>query len=517
VGLLRKNIIANYVGAAAAGLMGFIVVPIYLKYLGTGGYGLVAFFMSLQTVMMLFDMGMSTSASREIARTLELSKDPNARRHMLRTFEVFYYGLCAAAFVIGAAAAQWMVTHWMKGGSLGIGATRMDLCAYLAAGCIALRFPVAMYQGFFRGSEKQVDLNVIFTNLVIIKGVGGIATLALVSPTVVAFYVWQLVFACFEVAVMAFFSWRNLGGLMAGPAHFQFSLLKGVWSYAMRVGGISMLAVLMKQLDKLAVSRFLPIDFVGFYSTASMAANGMMKVYSPVQSAVFPRFTRMLARGDDLRSLFHANCQFVAFIVAPAAATLIVFPWEVLWAWTGSKPLADSGAVALLLLSVWTLAAALQSIPNMVQLAENLTRIPLYNNAVTTALLFPGLYFGIKQLGITGAALCWTVQGVLSYLIVPAVMFRYVLKGEARKFYFYDTLPFVAVALACFFGMRLLFPPTSRLQLVAVGAAAFWCYAVLCLAGSKTLRTRLESIPIGGKALLWARHWIESRLGRSLL
>ncbi len=515
MGLLRKNIIANYVGQGAAALMGFIVVPFYLKYLGTQGYGLVAFFMSLQTVMMLFDMGMSTSASREIARVLELSADPNGRRHMLRTLEIFYFSLCGFAFLIGAAAARWMATHWIKASVLDTG-TIMQ-CAYLAAGCIALRFPVSLYQGFFRGIEKQVDLNVLFTNLVVLKGVGGILTLAFVSPTVIAFYQWQLIFAIIEVLTMATFSWRSLGGLTRGPASFQWALLKDVWRYAIRVGGISMFAVLMKQLDKLVVSRLLSIEFVGFYSTASMAANGMMKIYSPVQSAVFPRFTRMVARGEDLKNLFHANCQFVAFVIAPAAAALIIFPREVLQAWTNSPALAQSAAPALALLAVWTLAAALQSIPNMLQLAENLTWLPLYTNAVTTVLLLPGLYFGITRFGIFGAAACWTLQGVLSFLIVPSVMFRHVLKGQARRFYFGDTLPFVLTAIGCFFGTRLLWLPETRVQLVAVCAGAFWCYAILCLIGSKTLRARLETIPIGGKAISWARRWIENRMSRSIL
>ena len=512
--VLRKNIFANYVGQGAAAVMGFIVVPIYLKYLGVQGYGLVAFFMSLQTVMMIFDMGMSTSASREIARALELSADPNGRRHMLRTLEVFYISLAAIAFLIAAGAAGWLSTRWLK--IDGMDTQMVRNCAYLAAGCIALRFPVALYQGFFRGMEKQVDLNVIFTNLVVIKGVGGILTLAFIAPTVLAFYQWQLIFAVGEVLAMAFFSWKNLGGFFNGPASFQFSLLKSVWSFAMHVGGVSILAVLMKQLDKLTVSKLLPIEFVGYYSTASMAANAMMKVYSPVQSAIFPRFTRMIARGEDIRELFHANCQFVAFLAAPAAAALIVLPAELLRIWTGSSALADSAGPALALLAIWTLATAMQSIPNMVQLAEGMTWLPLYTNAITTILLVPALFFGISKMGLWGAGLCWAIQGVAAYLIVPTIMFRHVLKGEASRYYFHDTLPFIIAALGSFLAMRFLIAPVSILQLLLVAAAAGWCYAISCWACSKTLRQRLETLPIGGKALVWARRSLESRLRRTV-
>ncbi len=504
--VLRKNIVANYIGQGAAAVIGFIVVPFYLKYLGAQSYGLVAFFMSLQTVMMLFDMGMSTSASREIARTLELSTDPNARRHMLRTLEVFYFSLSAGAFLLAAGLAPWMARRWLKAGDLDI--NMIVQCAYLAAGCIALRFPVALYQGFFRGIEKQVNLNVIFTNLVVIKGVGGILTLMFVSATVLAFYWWQLIFAIGEVSIFFFFAWRNLGGVFTGPAQFQFPLLKAIWGFAMQVGGISVLAVLMKQLDKLTVSKLLPLEFVGYYSTASMAANAMIKIYSPVQAAVFPRFTRMIARGEDARELFHANCQFVAFLAAPAAAALIVLPADILRFWTHSPTLAQSAANALALLSIWTLTAAMQAIPNSLQLAEGMTWLNLRANAITTILLAPALYFAVTKWGIMGGGLCWAVQGVLSYLIVPSIMFRHVLRGEAARYYFKDTLPFMIAGAACFAAMRILIPIDSIAHLAAVGVAACSCYFFLCWICSRTLRKRLESIPIGGKVFLWARRFV---------
>jgi O-antigen/teichoic acid export membrane protein len=512
VNLLKKNILANYVGQGAGAVMGFLVVPIYLKYLGVEGYGLVAFFMSLQTVMMIFDMGMSTSASREIARALELNPDPHGRRHMLRTLEVFYFSLCAVAFLLAAGAAQWLSTHWLKTGGLDVG--MVTTCTYLAAGCIALRFPVALYQGFFRGMEKQVDLNVIFTNLVVIKGVGGIITLIFISPTVLAFYRWQIIFAIGEVLIFSFFAWRNLGGFFTAPAQFQFPLLKSVWSFAMRVGGISILAVVMKQLDKLTVSKLLPIEFVGYYSTASMASNAMIKIYAPVQAAVFPRFTRMVARGEDIRELFHANVQFVAFVAAPAAAALMILPVEILRLWTHSAALAEAAGPALALLSLWTFTAAMQSIPNSVQLAEGLTWLPLRANAITTILLVPALYFAITKFGLLGGAMCWAVQGVLTYLLVPGIMFRYVLKGEARRYFLNDTAPFLVAALFFFAAMRRMIAPDSFVHLAAVGALAFWCYGILCCVFSKTLRKRLESVPIGGKAIVWVRRCLEARFGR---
>ena len=66
--MLKKNIIANYIGQFYLIVIGIIMLPFYLEYLGAEAYGLVGFFALMQSWMVLLDMGISPTLSREVAR-----------------------------------------------------------------------------------------------------------------------------------------------------------------------------------------------------------------------------------------------------------------------------------------------------------------------------------------------------------------------------------------------------------------------------------------------------------------
>ncbi|HNV87289.1 MAG TPA: oligosaccharide flippase family protein, partial [Candidatus Omnitrophota bacterium] len=67
ISILKKNIVANYAGQIFSVLIGIFLVPVYLRFLGVEVYGLIGFFASLQMLLNIFDLGLSTTVSREIA------------------------------------------------------------------------------------------------------------------------------------------------------------------------------------------------------------------------------------------------------------------------------------------------------------------------------------------------------------------------------------------------------------------------------------------------------------------
>jgi len=57
--LLKRNTIANFIGLGYTTVIGIVIFPLYLQYLGAEAFGLVGFFTVLQAWMQLLDMGMS--------------------------------------------------------------------------------------------------------------------------------------------------------------------------------------------------------------------------------------------------------------------------------------------------------------------------------------------------------------------------------------------------------------------------------------------------------------------------
>ncbi|MGH9879537.1 MAG: oligosaccharide flippase family protein, partial [Nitrososphaerales archaeon] len=65
---LKRNIIANYASQIYVTLIGIVMVPLYVRYMGAEAYGLVGFFAMLQAWFQLLDMGLTPTMARETAR-----------------------------------------------------------------------------------------------------------------------------------------------------------------------------------------------------------------------------------------------------------------------------------------------------------------------------------------------------------------------------------------------------------------------------------------------------------------
>ena len=66
-GSITRNVIANYMGQGWAALMAIAFLPFYVASLGFEAYGLIDFFAVLQSILAVFDFGISATLMRECA------------------------------------------------------------------------------------------------------------------------------------------------------------------------------------------------------------------------------------------------------------------------------------------------------------------------------------------------------------------------------------------------------------------------------------------------------------------
>jgi len=486
---LRINVLANYGGQVALAVVGLAVVPFYIKYLGPEGFGLVGFVLAMQAVIGILDLGLSATANREISRLSAESRQGEEGWRLVRTLEYLYYGV-AGLLTLGFLLGSGFIARYWLGGSTFDSAT-IDTCALLAGASIAARWPIALYYGVHRGLERQVRLNLLTTFLAIAKGIGSVLILKYVSPTPIAFYAFQLGFAGFETCLAGGCAWWLLGGFFKSAARFDRSVVARVWRYSFSVGWASVFAMLLKQVDKLVISKMLPMADMGYYTTAVIAGMGVGKVFQPIQTAVFPRFSKLHAQGKqaDLTRVFHQASQACAFVATPAACALSLFPFEILRHWTGSVAVATQAEPALCFTALAMLFNAMMSVPLMLQLALGLTRIPLWTNALGALALLPASWILVKTYGAAGGGMGWLLFNLAYYLAVPQVLFGKALRGEKARWYFKDTAPFMLAGLAAFWLTAHLFPePGSLATLLVKVCAASAAFALASLTFSDTVR-----------------------------
>ena len=135
---LKKNILANYISQIYVTIIGIVIMPLYIKYMGAEAYGLVGFFAMLQAWFMLLDMGLTPTMARETARFRGGATDALTYRRLVRALEGIFVIVAILGGSIMFAASTYISHNWLKSGNLPI--DEVQLAIELIALIIAIRW-----------------------------------------------------------------------------------------------------------------------------------------------------------------------------------------------------------------------------------------------------------------------------------------------------------------------------------------------------------------------------------------
>jgi O-antigen/teichoic acid export membrane protein len=462
---LRRDTLASIVGRAwSAGLV-FATVPLYIKVLGVEAYGLIGLYTALQALFVLLDLGLSTAANRGLARLAADEGTARRQRDVIRSLESVYWAIAVLIALAALVLVPLLGDRWQQGASLPPDAVRMALLTMGLA--LALQFPFTLYSSALLGLQQQILLNALLIATTTVRSVGALLVLWWVSPTIEAFFLWQILSGVLQTCVAALAVWRQLPRHPGAPRVSKAELLE-MWPFAAGVSGITVLGLVLAQGDKIILSQLLSLEAFGYYSLAATAAAGLYTLASPIFVVLLPRFSRLVAQSDDsaLVQLYHVGTQLLAVTLVPLAIVGALFAPEALLVWTGNPQIADNTHLILSLLLVGTAVHSVLVVPYALQLAVGWTRLTFYQNLIAVLLLVPLLWWAAHRYQGVGAAGVWIVLHTGCFLISVQFMHRRLLPHEKWRWYRSDLgLPLVAT-LAVALAARFVFPGWSSPWLV---------------------------------------------------
>ncbi len=443
---VRHNVIANFAGSAWTKFLGLAFVPIYIKLMGVEVYGLLGIFMSLVALLSLLEMGLSATLSRELSRLSAVKNSDQESRDLVRTFEVVYWVIGILIGIAVVMLAPLMAKYWIN--STNFSSEMVEQALVIMGVSIAFQWPGTIYSGGLVGLQRQVVLNVIRSVSVTVQHGGAVLVLLYVSPSILSFFLWQAFVALLTTIVLAIWLWKSLAE-SGRQSKFDKGLIVKNWQFASGMIGISLVTVILTQLDKIILSKMLTLEMFGYYMLAFSVANALHGLVNPIFSGLFPRFTQLVASAEEsnLVTLYHKGCQLLSIFVLPVAITIAVFAKEILTLWLGGTMAAQNSHQILTLLIIGTALNALMILPFALQLAYGWTKLAIYKNVVAIIFLVPLIVWMVQMYQGIGAAWAWIILN-LAYLIfeVP-IMHRRLLKGEMGKWYSRDVfLPILIVS-----------------------------------------------------------------------
>lgn len=450
----RHNLVVGIVGTVWTALVGFIAVPIYVHYLGVSSYGLIGFFAATQALLQLLDLGLAPTINREIALHAASGTMAEGRR-LLRTLAVVY---CSTAILIGmfvCAGAPLIVHYWLQAGV--IDQATLVRSVMLMGLVIACRWPVALYQGALMGMQRLVVSSSVTAASATVSSLGAIAVLALVSPTIEAFFLWQATAAFLQVVAMRRAAWKVVGWDQS-QAWFDASLLKKIWRFSAGMSGIAFASVVLLQLDKVLLSRMVSLADFGKYALAGVVASALYVLLTPTFNVVYPKMATLVALGDEegLAVLYKIGTRLLCSVLLPIALSIALYSLDVVEVWTRNPALAESVAPMASLLVLGTACNGVMHFPYALQLAYGRTRLALSITIVLAVLLAPLIVFLTVRYGSVGSAGAWLVVN-LSYVFLGTwLTHRTILRGLGTRWLAIDVgLPLLMSSLVTYAGWRL--------------------------------------------------------------
>jgi O-antigen/teichoic acid export membrane protein len=391
------------VSKLGAGIINFAAAPIYMHLVGPEGYGLIGLFVTLQGILQVLEVGLTTTSSREVAMQSVRPGTAQNIRDFFRTVEATYWGaailLCTASPILAIV----LTRHWLKLNQLP--ATTASVAIICLIISIALQWPGSLYFGGLMALQKPLIANAIYSGGGIVKVALSVGVLMFVARSVTAFCLVQAAITLVTVSAMAVALWSSLPRGNGQP-RFRARLLKATLGLSASISGVSLFSTCLNQADKVILSRYLQLADFGYYMLACTLASSLYMLVSPVCASVFPRLSQHAALGDiaSANDLYAKSIQLVTVVLAPVAIVTVMFAGAIIRIWARDANAAHHVASIAAVLVITSLVSAFLEVSLNVQRAFGLIRFSLAITGLSVVLVIPMIVAGVKLFGPIGGA-----------------------------------------------------------------------------------------------------------------
>ncbi|WP_158784777.1 lipopolysaccharide biosynthesis protein [Pantoea sp. BAV 3049] len=424
---IKRNAVANYVGQLYSTLAGILVVPLYIHQLGMEIYGLIGFFSILLTWLQLLDVGISTTLLREAAR-YRANKEQNPYfPSLFGTLGKFFLISSAVLVVLGWIATPYIASHWLHAKTI----PHQDLIIAVAVMVLtaAIRWRTGPFRSVIVGYEHQVWLNALNVIVITLRTFGAVFVIRFASNPVIFFFGWQLAISVAEAACCIFKSYQLVPrtGRKTKAPDFN-TVIKPFLKFALGAAFSSAIWTFISQIDRLVLSKTLPLATYGSFTVVATAATGIVMLSSPIMQAIVPRMTGMktnTGNGEqETLKLYRWTTQAVSIFMAPLSITIALYPTQLIWAWTQNALIGEQMS---LVMTLYALGSGIQAICgllyNLQYVSGNLS-LHMKGFTVFAIVLIPLNIFAAMHYGALGTGVVWLGQNIFYLLVWAYIVHR---------------------------------------------------------------------------------------------
>lgn len=460
---MNKNIIANYISQIYVALIGIVILPLYIKYMGAEAYGLMSFFTMLQTIFMLLDLGLTPTIGRETARYHAKAISENDFSSLYRVLHILFIIVAVIGALALLGASSFFLNHWLKIESLNPREVLLSL--QIMALCIALRWVTGLYRGIISGSELFVWLggfNVIFATL---RSIVVVVMMAFVGMTLIEFFVYQLILAIAELVILKF-KVKKILNFAKYTKKLSIQPIKNILKFSLTIAFTSAVWVLLTQTDKFVLSGILSLEEYGYFNLAVLLASGIMMLSGPIHTTIMPRITHLYAENkeQEVVNIYSKFTQLITILVGSVTIVVVLMAKEILLVWTNNSVISENAYQILQLYALGNGILAWCAFPYFLQYAQGNLRYHLWANIVTVLVMVPVMIVVAKTYGAIGTGFAWMLLNAVTFLLWVPYLHKKFLPKLHLAWFFRDIVKILLPScLVAFLIIALLPESTNRI------------------------------------------------------
>lgn len=488
---LRLNIFANYAGKLWSIVSVYIFVPIYIHLLGIEAYGLIGFNAIALGLLFIFDMGLSASFAREAAKI----QRRNDLLDLLTSVERLLFGILIFVSVSFALLAPLIADYWLDG-ARNLERDLVIQSLLLMPLALSPQIAMSLYFGGLMGLERQVLANFLTITFNVIRS-GCVVIPIYFLPDIRLFFAWQALASIVLMLIMRSALHRHIrsSDMKTGKLRGRFSMaaLVRTRKYTLGMLGMSIIAALNMQIDKLVVSKVLPLAEFAQYSIVFTLASCPYILTLPIATALLPRFTNQLEanRGSELAYLYRTSTYYIASIGTISGIGLYFFVDDVMSLWMRDLTIDYAALDSARLLALGSILLTFQLTPYQLSLAHGHTKTNLQLGAFILLISFPLQVYLTTSYGMVGAAVPWLLINLVAFIYLGLVLNWKFLVTTPRAYFFKDIMPAFLIGvfiLGITHQATKFFNANAVISCLCAGLAA-----VLALSFSHTFRKKFYS------------------------
>ena len=400
-------------------------IPIYFLLLGIESYGLLGIFAAVESLIILIDMTISSSVSREIARKLVLSS-----RGVVKNFIIivgkYYFGIVFFSLIFFYLIVYLLLAHTLYESSTSN--TIYNLSAVVTL-TILLRLSISFSKSILIGDQKQISLSVISSIFITLRIIGSFLLLYFVTNDITHFLMWHLVIFVFEFITLIIFI-HNAFGNRINVISSDFKVIGDILSFAPNMFFIAFTSLIITQSDRILISLNYNLNVLGEYNYSKNFVLGMFIISGGIFAYLYPTLSSLFV--NKKWSKIKLNCEIICSVV-----TWLIFPAGIALIFLGNNFfdyfISNNSNInnynnnnVLEILVIGTIVNLLWMVPYSVQLASGNTIIPLMVNLIFVPITIIFTWIGFDYFNTLSAPIIYLLYNICMLIFGIILIDRYI-------------------------------------------------------------------------------------------